>query len=145
MTTFVKLTAVNSLVCTCDIIPFISNGPVICPSIIRLLFQLCNHDTQVPACKATASMMAQKRNSDIDVILGCDWLQKNKADIMFSTDSLYVGCAQSDAQTYEWPIADDGDLSFTLLHPILYMLAPYLRFSMWFRSTCAQSTIWRMS
>jgi len=58
--------------------------------------------------KATVSMMALKMNSDFDVILGCDWLQKNRADIMFSTDSLHIGCAQSDGQTYDWPIADDG-------------------------------------
>ena len=57
---------------------------------------------------ATVSMMALKMNCDFDVILGCDWLQKNKADIMLSTDSLHIGCAQSDGQTYDWPIADEG-------------------------------------
>ncbi|DBA66138.1 TPA: hypothetical protein ACH3X2_002614 [Trebouxia sp. C0005] len=58
--------------------------------------------------KATVSMMALKMNTDFDVILGCDWLQKNKADIMFNTDSLHIGCAQSDGKMYEWPNADDG-------------------------------------
>ncbi|DBA85572.1 TPA: hypothetical protein ACH3X2_005662 [Trebouxia sp. C0005] len=58
--------------------------------------------------KATVSMMVLKMNTDFDVILGCDWLQNNKADIMFSTDSLHIGCAQSHEKMYEWPVADDG-------------------------------------
>ena len=60
--------------------------------------------------KATVSMMALNMTSDsnFEVILGCDWLQKNRADIMFSTDSLHIGCAKSDGQTYDWPIVDDG-------------------------------------
>ena len=58
--------------------------------------------------KATVSMVTLKMTSDFEVILGCDWLQKNRADIMFSTDSRHIGCAHSDGQTYDWPIADDG-------------------------------------
>ncbi len=52
--------------------------------------------------------MALNMTSDFEVILGCDWLQKNRADVMFSTDSLHIGWANSDGQTYDWPIVDDG-------------------------------------
>ena len=57
--------------------------------------------------KATVPMMALRMNNDFDVILGCDWLQQNRTDIMFSADSLHIGCTQSDGQIYDWPVAGD--------------------------------------
>ena len=67
----------------------------------KLAFEYCDY-------KATVFMLALKMNSDFAVVLGCDWLQKNRAYIMLSTDSLHIGCARSDGQTYDWPFADDG-------------------------------------
>ena len=49
-----------------------------------------------------------RMDSDFDVILDCDWMKKNMVDIMFSTSSLHIGCAERDRKQYNWPI-DDND------------------------------------
>ena len=53
---------------------------------------------------ATVPMVSMRTDSDFDVIPGCDWLKKNMVDIMFSTSSLHIGCAQSDKRQYDWPV-----------------------------------------
>lgn len=40
-------------------------------------------------------------------VLACDWLQKIRADNLFTIDSLRIKCAQSNGEIDHWPIVDD--------------------------------------
>ena len=67
----------------------------------KLQFRCHDYEAMVP-------MMALRMNKDFDVILGCDWLQQNVADIMFSSDSLRIGRSQADGRTHVWPVAENA-------------------------------------
>ncbi len=45
---------------------------------------------------ATVPLLTMQMNTDFDIILGCDRIERNVVDIMFSTSSLHVGCSESD-------------------------------------------------
>ena len=53
-------------------------------------------------------MMALRMNPDFDVILGSDWYQQNKADIMFSIDRLHIGRAATDGSEHWWHVSKRG-------------------------------------
>ncbi|DBA98185.1 TPA: hypothetical protein ACH3X1_016729 [Trebouxia sp. C0004] len=47
-------------------------------------------------------------NSDFDIILGCDWIDNNVCDLLFSEDCAKVGCAAHDNNSYRWPVSAAG-------------------------------------
>ena len=69
---------------------------------------VCNLPLTCNRYQATLPMMALRMNSDFDVILGSDWCQQNKADIMFSIDHLHIGCAATDGSEHWWHVSKQG-------------------------------------
>ena len=55
---------------------------------------ICDVPLKCSTYQAHISAMVLKMNPDFDIILGCDWCVKNKADILFSIEHLHVSRAK---------------------------------------------------
>ena len=63
---------------------------------------------QVHGYDAAVQCFVLNMNDDFDIILGCDWIQDNTCDLLFSKDCAKIGCAAHDDDSYIWHVSAAG-------------------------------------